>query len=93
MPKKSAPESTVYNLRLSKEDKAWLDETARTCGIEVPALVRHAIESLRQYVRENGGKLITPIDIREFWEVIQADKSPKVEAPTVNHGAKARKSA
>jgi|GEM_PF-5570069 len=31
--------------------------------------------------------------IREFWEVIQADKAPKVEAPTVNHGAKARKSA
>ncbi len=97
MPKRNAPESIVYTMRLTKEDKAWLDETARACGIEVPQLVRHAIESLRQYVKEHGGRLITPIDIREFWEVIQADKQPataKPEAPApVNTGAKPRKTA
>lgn len=85
MPKTNAPATAAYTLRLTKEDKEWLDETARTCGIEVPALVRHAIESLRQYVRENGGKLITPIDIREFWEVIQSHKDSKARASAPLH--------
>ena len=75
MPKRNTPESIVYTLRLTKEDKAWLDETARACGIEVPQLVRHAIEALRQYVKEHQGRLITPIDIREFWSLIQASKA------------------
>lgn len=74
MPKKNAPETIVYPVRFSKTDYAWLQTTAAANGVEVPQLLRWAIEALRQYVIAHGGNIHLPINIREFWEQIQATR-------------------
>lgn len=68
MPKRNAPETTAYTIRLTPRDKAWLDQTAQNHGLEVPQVIRMAIEALRQYVQQHGGTLHLPIDISVLWE-------------------------
>ncbi len=71
MRKKTSTDTTPFTFRLERADRDWLEATAKTNGVEVSQLVRWAIETLRQYVLEHGGKLHLPISIRDFWAVAQ----------------------
>ncbi len=68
---KSDSQTVSFGVRLSKADREWLEATARANGVEVSQLVRWSIEALRQYIIEHDGKLHLPINIREFWQIIQ----------------------
>jgi hypothetical protein len=70
MPKLNAPPSESFSVRLTKADKAWLEETAARHKIGVPALLVWAIEALRQYADAHGGTIPSPINIRQLWGII-----------------------
>lgn len=72
MPKKSAQPMQTYSVRLTSSDKAWLDETSERHGIPVPTLLVWAIEALRQYSDAHGGHIVSPINIRQLWEIAAA---------------------
>ncbi len=68
---KSDKETVSFGVRIPKDDREWLEATARANGVEVSQLVRWSIEALRQYIMEHDGKLHLPINIRDFWQVVQ----------------------
>lgn len=74
MPKKNAPKTVAYTLRLTESDKRWLDTTAQTHQVDVPTILRWAIEALKQYADAHGGRLITPINVRELWAIAEQTK-------------------
>ena len=68
---KSDKETVSFGVCLSKDDREWLDATARTNGVEVSQLVRWSIEALRQYIEEHHGRLHLPISIKDYWSIVQ----------------------
>lgn len=74
MPKKNAPKTVAYTLRLTEPDKKWLDATALAHQVDVPTILRWSIEALKQYAEAHGGRLVTPINIKELWQHAQAIK-------------------
>lgn len=74
MPKKNAIPTVAYTLRLTEPDRQWLDGVARSHGVDMPTILRWAIEALKQYSELHQGRLVLPINIREFWEQIQATR-------------------
>ena len=78
MPKKNAPKTVAYTLRLTEPDKKWLDATALAHQVDVPTILRWSIEALKQYADAHGGRLVTPINIRELWLHAQATKPQQI---------------
>ena len=68
------------SFRLPVADRQWLSETARANGVEEAQIIRWALEALRQYVDEHGGRLHLPINIRELWTLAQP-VTPIAEQP------------
>jgi hypothetical protein len=79
---KSDKETVSFGVRIPKNDREWLELTARANGVEVSQLVRWSIEALRQYIQEHDGKLHLPINIRDYWSLIQQrlPQSPTLRA-------------
>jgi hypothetical protein len=80
VPKKSPTTSTTMSFRLPVADRQWLSETARANGVEEAQIIRWALESLRQYVEQHGGRLHLPINIRELW-ILAQPVAPTAEQP------------
>ncbi|MEQ1750753.1 MAG: hypothetical protein ABL974_15095 [Prosthecobacter sp.] len=105
VPRNNKGEETVgFGVRLSKSDRAWLEEMAIAHGCEVSQLIRHAVEALRQHITVTKGHLITPINISAIWAnrerqaieaLLKQELDEKRSAPSpVKAGAKpSRKSA
>ena len=87
MPKRNAPESIVFTVRLPKEDRDWLVSIAERFGVDAATVIRWAIDALRRYIDANGGRVHLPIDFREIWKEIEhrapaaVSESPSAEPP------------
>ena len=88
MPKKNAIPTVAYTLRLTEPDRQWLDGVAKSHNVDMPTILRWAIEALKQYAELHQGRLVLPINIREFWEQVQATRpTPQLRAAESPPGA------
>ncbi|MGI9162245.1 MAG: hypothetical protein ACR2JI_04880 [Mycobacterium sp.] len=75
------------SFRLPVADRQWLSDTARANGVEEAQIIRWALEALRQYVDQHGGRLHLPINIRELWTLAQP-VAPTADQPASTPAAK-----
>jgi hypothetical protein len=80
MPKRKAPESLVFHVRIPKADRDWLFEVAERYGVDAAQVIRWAIEAMRKYVDANNGRVHLPIDFREVWKQVEAEAAAAAPA-------------
>lgn len=59
--------STV-GIRFTEEQTTGLRELTTTTGVELPTLVRIAVEGLLEYARHHKGRIMLPLDFTSVWK-------------------------
>lgn len=79
MPKRNATPTAAYTVRLTADDKAWLEATSQRTNVPVPTLLVWAIRALQQYAEAHNGTIPTPVDIRALWKQAEANAPQPVD--------------
>ena len=58
-----------FNVRISEEQRAELQELADQNGVEISQLIRWALDALLRHAKAHDGRLLLPLNFEETWAV------------------------